>query len=92
MKAKSRGEREYFLTFTDDRTGYVWVYVLKQKNQYFKEWRVMVEAVTGGYKVITLRTDNGKYVSIEFESYLKTAGIRHQYTVPRKPEQNGVAE
>ena len=31
----------------------------------------MVEAVTG-YKVVTLRTDNGgEYVSTEFESYLK---------------------
>lgn len=95
MNTKSLGQNEYFLTFTDDKTGYVWMYVLKQKNQvfkFFREWRVMVERTTG-YKVITLRTDNGgEYVSSEFTSYLKEAGINHQLTIPRNPEQNGVAE
>ena len=95
MNTKSLGQGEYFLTFTDDKTGYVWVYVLKQKNQvfkYFREWRSMVER-TSGHKVITLRTDNGgEYVSTEFTTYLKEAGINHQLTIPRNPEQNGVAE
>ena len=28
----------------------------------------------------------------EFEAYLKKAGIQHEKTIPRNPEQNGVAE
>ena len=48
---------------------------------------------TIGHKVITLRTHNGgEYVSTEFKAYLKEAGINHQLTIPRNPEQNGVAE
>ncbi len=33
-----------------------------------------------------------EYTSAEFENYLKKEGITHQLTVPKTPEQNGVAE
>ena len=46
-----------------------------------------------GKMVNTLRTDNGgEYVSTKFEDYFKSEGIRHERTVPKTPEQNGVAE
>ena len=32
------------------------------------------------------------YTSNEFENYLKAEGIRHEKTIPKNPEQNGVAE
>ena len=46
-----------------------------------------------GKMLNTLRTDNGgEYVSTKFEDYFKSEGIRHERTVPKTPEQNGVAE
>ena len=40
-----------------------------------------------------LRTDNGgEYVSTEFERLLEIEGIRHERTIPKTPQQNGVAE
>ena len=42
MNAKSLSGAEYFLTFIDDYTRYVWVYVLKRKDQVFEvflEWK-----------------------------------------------------
>ena len=46
-----------------------------------------------GEKLKSLRTDNGgEYVSTEFKSYLSKEGIKHELTVPKTPEQNGVAE
>ena len=52
----------------------------------------MVERSTGR-KLKALRTDNGgEYTSREFKTYLKMEGIRHELTVPKNPEQNGVAE
>ena len=40
-----------------------------------------------------LRSDNGvEYMSTAFQLYLKKEGIKHELTVPRSPEQNGVAE
>ena len=48
---------------------------------------------SSGKKLNILRTDNGgEYVSTKFEDYLKSEGIRHECTVPKTPEQNGVAE
>ena len=44
-------------------------------------------------KIRTFRTDNGgEYTSSQFENYLKAEGIRHELTVPKTPQQNGVAE
>ena len=46
-----------------------------------------------GQSVKILHNDNGgEFTSSEFESYLKKEGIKHQFTIPKCPEQNGVAE
>ena len=95
MSNKSLGEGEYFLTFIDDKSRYTWVYILKSKDQVFNcflEWRAVVEK-SSGKKIKTLRTDNGgEYTSNQFETYLKAEGIRHEHTVPKTPQQNGVSE
>jgi hypothetical protein len=89
------GQAEYFIVFVDDKTHYLWIYVVKHKHEVFGkfvEWKSLVEK-SSGYKVKKLRTDNGgEYTSTEFENYLKKDGIEHQYTIPKTPEQNGVSE
>ena len=40
-----------------------------------------------------MQTDNGgEYTSAGFHNYLKKKGIRHERTIAKTPEQNGVAE
>jgi hypothetical protein len=61
MSAKSLSGTEYFLTFIDDHTHYVWVYVMKHKDEVFGtflEWKALVEK-SSGRKVKVFRTDNG---------------------------------
>ena len=64
------GGTEYFVTFIDDQSRYVWTYVLKHKSEVFKkftEWKTMVER-SSGMKLKIFRTDNGgEYTSNEFE-------------------------
>ena len=95
MNAKSLSGGEYFLTFIDDKTHYVWFYILKHKDEVFPrflEWKALVER-SMNQKLKVLRTDNGgEYVSAEFQNYLKKEGVCHELTVPKTPEQNGVAE
>ena len=95
MSVKSLSGAEYFLTFIDDKTRYVWTYVLKRKDQVFAkfmEWKTLVEKSTG-QKLKTLRTDNGgEFTSTQFQDYLRSKGVRHELTVPKTPQQNGVAE
>ena len=56
------------------------------------EWKSLVEK-SSSYEVKKLRNDNGgEYTSIEFKSYLKKEGREYQYTIPKTPEQNEVAE
>ena len=71
------------------------MYVLKRKDQVFScfiEWKSMVERSTG-QQLKALCRDNGReYTSNGFEEYLKTEGVKQEQTIPKTPEQNGVAE
>ena len=95
LNVKSLGGAKYFLTFVDDNTRYVWTYMLKHKSEVFQkffEWKALVEN-SSGHKLKALRTDNGgEYVSNEMKNFLKKEGVHHELTVPKTPEQNGVAE
>ena len=91
LNARSLDGAEYFLTFVDDKTQYPWVYVLKVFKR-FIEWKTMVERSAGG-KVKVLHSDSGgEYTGRHFVEYLSSEGVRHELTVPKTPEQNGVAE
>ena len=88
MQEISLGRAEYFLTFTDDKTRYTWVYILKTKDQVFDcflQWKALVERQSKR-KLKALRTDNdGEYTLNRFKKYLKDEGIRHEKTVPKRP-------
>lgn len=91
----SIGGARYILTFIDDRSRFVFVYFLKNKDETFekfREFKTMVECQTGK-KIKVLRSDNGtEFVNNNFDTYLKQHGIVRQLTVPYTPQQNGVAE
>ena len=95
LSSPSLSKAEYFVVFIDDKTHYVWIYVLQHKHEVFQKfvkWKSFVEK-SSGYQVKKLRTDNGgEYTSTEFENFLNMEGIEHQYTIPKTPEQNGVSE
>lgn len=94
MSTQSLSGARYFVIFAD-KTHYVWVYFLKCKSEVFNkflEWKSLVERLSN-YKLKILRTDNGgEYTSREFSSFLKAEGIRHELTISKHPEQNGVSE
>jgi hypothetical protein len=85
----------YYVTFIDDSTRKLWIYFMKNKSdvfEVFKKWKCLVENQTG-LKLKCLRSDNGgEYCSKEFDEYCAGHGIRREKTVPRTPQQNGVAE
>ncbi|MEN7973604.1 MAG: reverse transcriptase domain-containing protein, partial [Verrucomicrobiota bacterium] len=85
----------YFVTFTDDKSRHTVLYFMCTKDEVFerfKDYRTWAESRTGE-KIKTLRSDNGgEYTSNQFERYLRQKGIQHQLTVPKTPQQNGVAE
>ncbi|CAM6106739.1 unnamed protein product [Calypogeia fissa] len=68
---------------------------MKEKSQVFeifKEWKAKVELQTGK-ELKCVRSDNGgEYRSNEFDKFGSDLGLKHHYTIPDTPEQNGVAE
>uniref|UniRef100_UPI00144403F4 DDE-type integrase/transposase/recombinase n=1 Tax=Acinetobacter indicus TaxID=756892 RepID=UPI00144403F4 len=94
-RTQTPGGGRYFITFIDDCSRKVWVYILKHKNEAFskfKEWNKMVEIQTGR-KVKKLRTDNGlEYLGDEFNQFIKEEGMVRHKIVRKTPEQNGLAE
>jgi hypothetical protein len=85
----------YYVTFIDDSTRKLWIYFMKNKSdvfEIFKKWKSLVENQTG-LKLKCLRSDNGgEYCSNEFDEYCAGHGIRREKTVPKTPQQNGIAE
>ena len=94
-KTASLGGKHYFVTFVDDFSRRVWVYLLKSKDEVFETflvWKKMVENQTGR-KIKVLRSDNGtEYRNDQFSIFCKKEGISRHFTVRDTPQQNGVAE
>lgn len=94
MREKTLGGASYFVTFIDDASRKVWVFVLKSKDQVaavFEIFHRLVERQTGK-KLRCIRTDNGGEYTGVFHQYYRAQGIRHEQTVPKTPQENGVAE
>jgi len=84
---------KYALSFTDDFSGAVTVYFLKNKSDttLATEKFLADSAPYGTIKCI--RSDNGtEYTSNAFQSLLRGKGIRHETSSPYSPHQNGTAE
>ncbi|KAH9771353.1 Integrase catalytic domain-containing protein [Citrus sinensis] len=94
-KTASLGGMHYFITFVDDYSRKVWVYLMKNKNEVlgiFLKWKKMVETQTGR-KIKRLRSDNGgEYKNDQFLQICQDEGIVRHFTVRDTPQQNGVAK
>ena len=94
MQSNTLGGALYYVTFTDDHSRKVWAYALKSKDQVLdvsKDFHVKVERQTDK-QLKYVRADNGDEYRGPFEQYCRSHGIRLEKTVPKTPQQNGVAE
>ena len=72
MQTQSLGGSRYFITFTNDYSGYCRTYFLKRKSEAFekfKEFKASVETEFG-MKIKAIRADRGgKYLSEVFQCF-----------------------
>lgn len=95
LQVQSVGGARYFITFVDDYTNWVSVYVLRQKSEAYSKYTLFKSRAElhTERKVKVLRTDRGgEYLSNEFAALLEKDGTQHQLTTAHTPHQNGVAE
>lgn len=91
----SHDDNKFFMTFIDDYSNFVYVYIIKNKSEVFNCFREYAQMVQTKFRkrISTLRCDNGReYYSNEFKNYCKENGTVIDYTVPYTPQQNGKAE
>ena len=82
MKTKTLGGAFYFVTFVNEYSKKVWVYILKTIDQVldvFKQFHASVERETCR-PLKCIRTDNGREYKRPFDDYCKSHGIWHQFT------------
>lgn len=91
----SNSDKRYIITFIDDFSRKLWIYLLNEKSvafKTFKHYKNLVEKESGEF-ICCLRSDRGgEYNSHEFNMFCKENGISRQLTVAYTPQQNGVAE
>lgn len=91
----SNSNKRYLLSFIDDFSRKMWIYLLEEKSEaftMFKYFKSFVEKEAGSF-ILCLRTDRGgEFTSHQFNEFCKSNGIKRQLTAAYTPQQNGVAE
>jgi hypothetical protein len=95
MRATSHGGVQYFLTFIDNFSRNIHVYLSKAKGEgfeKFKKYKALVENKIG-HKIKVLQSDNGgEFVLKKFDAFLAECGIQQQTNAPYSPQQNSLAK
>src|SRR5579859_1975018 len=94
------GHGLYFITFVDEATRYVWIYIIPNKTsstilQILRKWLPLVQN-QAGTTLINFRTDEGgEYLGETLKTvspFLEEHGITHEQTSAYSSASNGVAE
>lgn len=93
IEPTSQDGYKYAISFTDDFSGAISVYFLKNKSDTtLATEKFLADSAPYG-KVKCIRSDNGtEYTGNAFQSLLREKGIRHDTSSPYSPHQNGTAE
>nr|KAJ0188771.1 hypothetical protein LSAT_V11C900489000 [Lactuca sativa] len=95
IPVRSLGGNKYTLVFVDEFTRFTWVVFLKKKSHAAQEIISLIrknETLTG-LKVKQLRSDHGtEFRNSTLEEFCDHKGIGRNFSAPRTPQQNGVAE
>ncbi|CAN1336948.1 Retrovirus-related Pol polyprotein from transposon TNT 1-94 [Linum perenne] len=92
---QSLGGKSYAFVLVDDFSRFTWVYFLGKKDETFDCFKkfVLQETISSNLPVRTIRSDNGgEFTSSIFSQFCADQGIRHTFSAPRTPQQNGVVE
>lgn len=89
-----RGNK-YILTLIDDYSRYCYIYLIEHKSDVKEKIIEFIEIMKTQHSKVPkiIRSDRGgEYMKNELHKYFKDNGILTQFTVPKTPQQNGVAE
>ena len=91
----SIGGSKYGLVIVDDFSRFTWVFFLQDKSETQGTLKRFLRRAQNEFelKVKKIRSDNGsEFKNLQVEEYLEEEGIKHEFSAPYTPQQNGVVE
>jgi transposase InsO family protein len=91
----SIGGSKYGLVIVDDFSRFTWVFFLQDKSETQGTLKCFLRRDQNEFelKVKKIRSDNGsEFKNLQVEEFLEEEGIKHEFSAPYTPQQNGVVE
>jgi hypothetical protein len=91
----SIGGSKYCLVIMDDYSRFTWVFFLQEKSQTKETLKGFLRQAQNKFRlrIKKIRSDNGtEFKNSQIEGFLKEEGIKHEFSSPYTPQQNGVVE
>nr|GEU87290.1 hypothetical protein [Tanacetum cinerariifolium] len=92
---KSLNKKSYCLVVTDDYSRFTWMFFLATKDEIGPMFKTFITSLENqlSLNVKVIRSDNGtEFKNNDLNQFCGTKGIKREFSVPRTPQQNGIAE
>nr|GEU58845.1 hypothetical protein [Tanacetum cinerariifolium] len=92
---KSLSKKSHFLVITDDYSRFSWVFFLASKDETTPVLKTFITGLENllSLKVKVIRCDNRtEFKNSDLNQFCRLKGIKREFSVPRTPKQNGIAE
>jgi transposase InsO family protein len=89
------GGSKYYLVIVDDYSHFIWVFFLQEKSQTQETLKGFLRRAQNefGLRIKKIRSDNGtEFKNSQIEGFLEEEGIKHEFSSPYTPQQNGVVK
>jgi transposase InsO family protein len=91
----SIGGSKYCLVIVDDYSRFTWEFFLQEKSHTQETLKEFLRRAQNefGLRIKKIRSDNGtEFKNSQIEGFLEDEGIKHEFSSPYTPQQNGVVE
>jgi transposase InsO family protein len=91
----SIGGSKYCLVIVDDYSRFTWVFFLQKKSHTRETLKGFLRRAQNEFdlRIKKIRSDNGtEFKNSQIEGFLEEEGIKHEFSSPYTPQQNGVVE
>ncbi|GAA0161779.1 hypothetical protein LIER_18015 [Lithospermum erythrorhizon] len=92
---RSIAGRKYVFVCVDNFSRYTWVEFLKEKSETFDVFKALTTQIQREKEVniLVIRSDHRReFENFKFQTFCDEEGIKHEYSSPITPQQNGIVE
>ena len=95
MQVESTGRKRYAFVVVNDFSRFTWINYNREKSDTFDVFKDLCTQLQGEKDSVTvrIRSDHGKeFENAMFIDFCSSEGIKHKFSSPITPQQNGVVE